>query len=75
MGESRYTIVSGDDWQGLYRDQVLVYEGHSIPQHVLADELGFEIRWVDDEWLLERTDLPAFLNQVQLQPEPEPLPE
>lgn len=39
--EKTITIVTNDnDWEGLYVDGQLVYEGHEIPRSVLLEAVG-----------------------------------
>lgn len=42
-------VLLGDDWSGIYVDDKLVYENHSIPLHELAKAIGFKLVHVDSE--------------------------
>jgi hypothetical protein len=68
MGQE-YTIVYGEegDWEGLYIDGKLVYEGHEIPRHVLFEKMGIQCtdRQCADGWLEERGNLPNKLSEVK----------
>lgn len=46
----KYTLVSSQegDWIGLYRDGVLVHEGHSIPESEMCRYLGVEYESYED---------------------------
>jgi len=58
-------IVSSEegDWQGLYIDGELKYEGHSIPIFILLKELGIEenTREVGNDYL-EEHEMPKTLE-------------
>jgi hypothetical protein len=63
----KVTLVMGDDWDGLYIDDVLVYENHSIPNMTLIEELGisYHVIYPDQEWLEENGRLPTHLHEVK----------
>jgi len=71
LGKAQFVMARADDWEGLYKDGVLKEEGHRIPLHRLLDELGIEynIRWVDDEWMEDRGNLPQNLSEVAFESE------
>lgn len=64
------TIVSGDDWKGLYFDGNLVTQGHEISLRDFAEhvnEIGvFELDTVDvdSDWLKARGNLPDDLGDI-----------
>jgi len=52
---SKFTLVSSDqgDWIGLYRDGVLLNEGHSLSPREVLDALGLEnesVEWGEEEF-------------------------
>lgn len=60
-------IVYGDDWQGLYINGELAFEGHRIdPVHAL-ECLGFNVPCIeaDPVWLEEEMRLPKQLSDVK----------
>lgn len=66
------TIVDGSDWSGVYIDDDLIFEGHSLDPFFVA-ELAVDRRvegvvrlYADIEWLEDRGDLPANLFDVKL---------
>ena len=63
----KIVIVSGDDWQGIYIDGQLKYEGHSIRPMDIFEVLGInhEQFECDFEWLEERGRLPKNLEEVK----------
>jgi hypothetical protein len=62
-----HTIAQADDWSGLYVDGELVYQGHSIPIHVVFEVLGASVQRVevDLDWIHARGDLPDKLADVE----------
>lgn len=67
--ERDITIVTGEDWQGLYINGVLVYEGHQIDIMTFC-ELVFDfwprLIWCDDDWLEEQMCFPVKLEDVMV---------
>jgi hypothetical protein len=62
------TLVYGNDWIGLYRDGILLDEGHSLsPYHILT-ALGLEMeeKTANEDWLEEEGSLPGCLEDVVL---------
>jgi hypothetical protein len=61
------TSASGD-WEGLYKNGVLLSEGHSIHIEDLFEllELDFEQLEAKEDWVEERGDLPEKLEEVVL---------
>ncbi len=59
------TLVTLDDWQGLYLDGILEYEGHSIPDFEWMRVLNQEENMfdVDQEWV-EVNGLPEYLGDI-----------
>lgn len=43
----KWTLVNGDDWQGLYKDGKLVAEDQSIEVDTFAQHVGIELKEVD----------------------------
>lgn len=65
------TFAFGDDWSGVYIGDVLMTEGHSInPVDAAIMAIEFKasgvVSWgVDVNWLEDRGDLPANINDVK----------
>lgn len=63
-------LVSGDDWQGLYVNRLLVAEGHSVPAFEIGEALlglyvrEFGTREVSSAWLEEQMSLPFDLDDI-----------
>ncbi len=66
---SSLQIIQGEDWYGLYIDEKLVYEGHSVPLHVLEEHVpNFvvnELTWKEDAHLTRRGSLPETLTELE----------
>lgn len=64
----KLTIVQGDGWHGLYKDDKLMVEGHSISYEDLASVLGVTIKTVEPNqtWLEDRGNLPCDLAEVKV---------
>ncbi len=67
--QPRFTLVDGDDWVGLYKDGVLLEEGHRILLRDLAKYAGIDFERVElssdnMEWLGERGGFPMDLGEV-----------
>ena len=71
-------IVYGDDWQGLYVNNLLLIEGHHLdvfevlsklkeeyPEIQLADVYISEY-WCDNDWLEDESFLPNNFEEVKL---------
>ena len=63
----KYTLISGDDWCGLYKNGKLVTEGHSIKLTDFAKIIGIdlEVKWINQDWLENRGCLPKELSEVK----------
>jgi len=59
------------DWEGVYVDGILKFEGHSIQWWQMLKALGIEYTTfdADDEWLLDRGRLPEKLTEVKKETE------
>jgi len=67
-------IVNGDDWNGIYLDEKLYHEGHSIPDfiwRVVLEKVGADPRptlvrhrEADLDWLMDEGRLPATIHEV-----------
>lgn len=44
-------LAKADDWIGVYKDEWLVWQGHSLPEHMLLEVLGIEhgLQWFEGE--------------------------
>lgn len=67
-----FTIVTGDDWMGIYLEGILVVQGHTPTasrslEDLLMDvfDIDFESREADQVWLQDRGNLPKKLSDVE----------
>ncbi len=59
------TIVKADDWIGIYKDDDLLYENHSIDADELLRVLGIEYKYISAEnYLYEHGNCPDSLKDV-----------
>jgi len=73
MSGIKITRVLAEDWQGVYVDDRLEVEGHSIPdfdwinliRKHFHEDLQDETIEVNQEWLEERLGLPTNLRDVK----------
>lgn len=63
--EKKITLVSMDDWEGLYIDGVLVYETHSIGVHTFAKYAGIELEEIEADADLVEDRLPKNLSEFK----------
>jgi hypothetical protein len=63
---TKWTLVSGDGWVGLYKDGVLVQEGHRLTTEDIFEHLGVDLDFVeaDEGWLADEGNLPLRLDKV-----------
>jgi hypothetical protein len=66
MTKTKLTIVSGEDWKGIYADGKLLSEGHSLNIREILENLGYDVDDFDvnQEWL-ENEGLPKDLKKVK----------
>ncbi|OPH61892.1 hypothetical protein BC351_01225 [Paenibacillus ferrarius] len=73
MGEKVLTLVSGDDWEGLYYDGKLIEEEHTIQRKTLVDQMkhyttfNVEFKTINSvgmEWLQDEGSLPVYLDHI-----------
>lgn len=71
----KITIVdhAGGDWTGMYLDNKLVLEGHSLNWWEILNILKIEYEEIeaDENWMYENGNLPKDLKDVQLAQEGE----
>lgn len=63
----KFVIVRCDDWEGLYKDGILVYEDHEVSVDTIVAQMGLELEeWRADDFLdtYERNRLPEKLSDV-----------
>lgn len=62
----KLALVTTEDWEGLYVDGALRYEGHHVHRDIMLNAVGvdLEVYDADHEWLGERGDLPPKLEDV-----------
>ena len=63
---SKFCITVADNWCGLYVDNKLYYQGHSIPFWVYKEVFGCDTVNVDQEWAEDRGELPNDISEVKL---------
>lgn len=67
------TLVCGDDWTGLYIDDQLVTENHTLPARLVLEMLAkrklltFKSLVPDQDWLEGEGSLPPMLGDVLLE--------
>ena len=63
----KVSFVHGEDWIGLYVDDRLVMEGHSLKVAAVLNALGIEFEDfdADPEWLGDRGTLPKTLASAK----------
>lgn len=67
LNRPKVTLVLANDWDGLYVDDKLVTQDHSIYASEALEAVGFSVGVVeaDDEWLKRRGQLPVSLAAVR----------
>lgn len=67
--KSKYTLVNGDDWQGLYKDGQIVAQNHSLSAYEILELVGVEFKseWVNLDWLENIGHLPHNLDEVKFE--------
>jgi hypothetical protein len=70
--KNKYVLISGDDWQGLYRNGELVCEDHRIRVEDALNEVissggisEFTRSECDYDWLSDVGNLPKLLTDVK----------
>ena len=73
---NKIVYVHSDDWCGLYVNDKLIYENHSIPTVTFAELMmgnqpieSFNMQCVDLDWMHEVGNLPENLNDVVFEEE------
>lgn len=69
---NKLTVIQTDDWEGLYLDDRLITEGHSIDWKYVLEKLGYnteanylsEKEWI--EYLGDGGALPQSLNELRM---------
>lgn len=54
------TVISLDDWIGIYKEGKLLLQGHSIDYYELLEKLGYNV----DSKYIPNDDLDEFGNQL-----------
>jgi hypothetical protein len=62
----KLTVVTGDDWSGLYVDGEWMAEGHHVEAEDVCRALGISVDFLEahQEWLDRRGALPSKLHNV-----------
>lgn len=61
---NEYIYVFGDDWNALYIEGELVYEGHDTFPHTYRMFFDVEEKEADLDWLMEQGRYPKFISEV-----------
>jgi len=66
----KVSIVVADDWEGLYIDDKLVFEGHRIDVRTFSENVGVDVKFMeaDIDWLARRGRLTEKLDDVVVAP-------
>lgn len=71
LATQHITLVTADDWEGLYVNGKLHDENHSLDYGFIFERLGdvprmyaFHRIRVKDEWMLDEGRLPTYLSQI-----------
>jgi hypothetical protein len=76
MGENNLTLIIGDDWEGIYHDGLLIYEGHEVQRRELVnlmkshETFNVEFKALNDmgiDWLHEEGSLPEYISGIPYQ--------
>ena len=67
MKENKITFVGADDWEGLYVNDKLVMENHSLDVFKVLNAIGVDYKYIeaDNEWIGEQGSLPLKLKDVK----------
>ena len=63
-----FTLVRGDNWEGLYKNGILIEQYHRLDTVEVLDAMGicnFEVVYPDMNWLDKRGRLPSSLSKVK----------
>ena len=66
----KLTIAYSDDWEGLYKDGELMYQGHEVDRHELLAAIGrpdivLDYFSVEGDWPQEYGEFPETLDEVK----------
>lgn len=64
---NKVVIVTAYDWEGLYVDGKLAIERHSLNERDVLEalDIGYTVVAADEEWLVDRGNLPEYLKDVK----------
>lgn len=64
---ARFTFVDGDCWKAIYRDGVLISEGHSFHPRELFEklEIDCEVVFPNQDWLDDRGNYPDNIRDLK----------
>ena len=65
--KNKIALVDGDCWKGLYINEKLIIENHSLSIYDVLDALKIKYKYiaVDEDWLEEFGRLPENLSEVK----------
>lgn len=70
MGRIKFIFVSTDDWEGIYIDGELEYEGHQVPTSVWLSfiddyrDYAVESYWVNEEYMHDMGNFPDEFEDI-----------
>ena len=76
MDQNNLTLISGDNWEGIYHNGLLIYEGHEIGRKYLVDYMKtfqtFDVEFIwlvdgGDAWLENEGCYPARYLDIPMQ--------
>lgn len=76
MGGNKFILISADDWEGLYYDGMLVFEGHELQKKELvnfmnvAKTINVEFKsfnYLGLDWIHDRGSLPDCITEIPIQ--------
>lgn len=67
IAELKITVITGEDWEGLYVNGELVRQGYRVTLKDVLEIFGLSLKVVDcdEDWLGARGGLPAKLSEVK----------
>ncbi|EGL19835.1 MULTISPECIES: hypothetical protein [unclassified Paenibacillus] len=73
MGENKLTLISADDWEGLYYDGMLIFEEHELQKEELVKfmrsvgtlNVDFKsLNYLGLRWIREVGSLPGDISEI-----------
>ncbi len=69
MTKKAIIVSNGDNWEGVYIDDKLISQDHSLRVDVILEALGYKIEDVltEEGWLEDQGYLPENLEDVKIE--------